>query len=111
MRIILGAWLAIAMSLSPASVGFAASDPTGAPAAMPMAHAMHDCCPDPSGPCPHGMIDCGSMAACALKCFGFTAVVAQAPAVPVATRDEIALPPVRHVLSVTSNLPFRPPRV
>lgn len=106
MRIILAAWLAIAMSLSPAAASFAPADQ----AAMSMADAMHDCCPDPSEPCPHGMIDCGSMAVCAMKCFGFTAAVAATPSAPGAISENISLPPIEHVLGGLFSLPFRPPR-
>ncbi len=109
MRIILAAWLAIAMSLSPAAASFTPVK-HAAPAAMSMADAMHDCCPDPSGPCPHRMIDCGSMAVCAMKCFGFTAVFVSAPPEPIAISEKISLPPVEHVPSGTSSLLFRPPR-
>ena len=75
-----------------------------------MAAVAEDCCPPTTDPCSRTMHDCTLMAACVLKCFGFSA----------ASTSVIAFSPIVASLvtgfetgsfhAQTGNTPFRPPR-
>ena len=73
---------------------------------------MHNCC-DHGSPCDEtskAVIDCASMAACAVKCFSYAGTVLPNAVV---VRLGSSLDPVRDsdlVASQIGNPPFRPPR-
>jgi hypothetical protein len=71
---------------------------------------MDDCCPPAAKPCNGTMLDCASMASCALKCFAYSDVeygslylLRRADLVPVFASAGLT--------SRTASPPFRPPRV
>jgi hypothetical protein len=72
---------------------------------------MHHCCPGEASPSDKAMDDCGSMAACALKCFSYAGGVW----FPLGYFVKLAelVPPWQSdaVHSQIGNPPFRPPRV
>ena len=68
-RTILALLIAASVALLPAVGGAAFDSTTHDAAEMSATGPMHDCCPPAANPCDMG--DCGSMAACALKCFSF----------------------------------------
>src|SRR3979490_662571 len=72
-RTILALLIALSVAMLPAAggtgVGLKSADMTD------MSAMGHDCCPPNSDPCDKAMGDCSSMAACALKCFSFSAAL------------------------------------
>jgi hypothetical protein len=110
-RIIFVVLVGLSVATLPAALGFAAGAPTmemAASATMPDCDHQHHVPGDPTQKTVH---DCACMAACALKCFNFTAltfsgIIFSSPA-------SAALMPVRASNAVSSRMgspPFRPPR-
>jgi hypothetical protein len=107
-RTILALLIALSVAMLPAAagagVGLKSADMTD------MSAMGHDCCPPKADPCDKAMGDCSSMAACALKCFGFSAalfstVVFRSILPSVAPQFESHL-----FRSQIGSPPFRPPR-
>ena len=78
-RTILAVLIALSVAMLPAA-GVAAFKPKPATTdmqAMDMSASepMHECCPGMACPSDKAMDDCGSMAACALKCFSYAGSV------------------------------------
>jgi hypothetical protein len=111
-RTIMALMIALSVALLPAAAG-AGVDLKSADKSADMTDmsAMgHDCCPPKADPCDKAMGDCSSMAACALKCFSFSAalfstVVFRSILPSVAPQFESHL----FRLQIGSP-PFRPPR-
>jgi hypothetical protein len=71
---------------------------------------MHDCCP-PANPRDKAMDHCGSMAACAAKCFGYSGGVSTTLVYSLARAHVLLLFDNDDLRSLTGSPPFRPPRV
>src|SRR5260370_42287135 len=69
-RTIVALLVALSVALLPAAGGAGASAKPSQAAGMSM-EDMADCCPPKANPCEKDMGDCGAMATCVLKCFGF----------------------------------------
>src|SRR5262249_47932354 len=107
-RIILAFLVALSVAVLPAAAG------TGVelkPTSMSDMSAMgDDCCPPEDNPCGKAMGDCTSMAACALKCFGFSDTaysIVAFPSIPVSLNSPFESNSFR---SQIGSPPFRPPR-
>jgi hypothetical protein len=107
-RIILALLIALSVAVLPAagaSVSFKSAD-------MPDMSTMgDDCCPPNADPCDKAMGDCCSMAACALKCFGFSDSpysILAFPSLPASLNPPFESNSFRPQ---TDSPPFRPPRV
>ena len=111
-RIIIAVVVGVAVATLPAAIGFATNVPTATE--MSASETMPDCDHHhnlPSDKTQKTANDCACMAACALKCFNFTATVFSG--IAFSSPASAALKPVRtriHVASQMGNLPFRPPR-
>jgi hypothetical protein len=113
-RTLLALLVVASVALLPMAGGALAGVNHSDTAIMASSAPMPDCCEHDATPCdqPHkSMGDCASMAACALKCFNFTATVApeMSLSAPIA-----AVVPVLVSQRTDSQLgipPFRPPRV
>ena len=109
-RTILAMFLSLSVAMLPAAVGVAfalkGQDATEVSAAEP----MHDCCPPKANPCDKTADDCGSMAACAMKCFGYTGSVSPLMYLS-AHADAVSLFESSDFHPQTGSPPFRPPRV
>src|SRR5215472_3423310 len=109
-RTILAMLIALSLALLPAAAGAAftlkAQDATEMSAAEP----MHDCCPPKANPCDKTTDDCGSMAACAMKCFGYSGDASPLVYLPTHA-DAVPLFESGDFHSQTGSPPFRPPRV
>jgi len=110
-RIIFVAVLALSVATLPAAVGFAAGSKAMEVVAT---ETMTDCDHHhnvPSNKTQKSMDDCASMAACAVACFGFTAIgfssITFLP--PISTAPKF-IRTSENVSSRMGNLPFRPPR-
>lgn len=114
-RTILAAVIAVSVAVMPAAAGAVAAAGASrdafvgtADSAMPVDCAHHN---SPADRGSKGADDCGSLAACAVKCFNYVgSVVPGIATTPKASR----LLPVVAVGCVASNIaapPFRPPRV
>jgi hypothetical protein len=77
---------------------------------MSMMEDMTDCCPHKANPCEKAMDDCGTMATCALKCFGFAGTSSMI-VFPATSAKMTALFAGSPFSSQTSSPPFRPPRI
>jgi hypothetical protein len=75
-----------------------------------MAQPMADC-EHRAMPCHKGMDDCQSMAACALKCFNFTATSFSVLSYPTVPKDSEPVLADSGFHPQTSSPPFRPPRI
>jgi len=69
-----------------------------------------DCCPPMTNPCDKAMGDCGSMAACALKCFSFATTSFSTIVFPSSFARMPASLAINPFSSQTGHPPFRPPR-
>ena len=78
---------------------------------MSAGESMHDCCPPAADPCDKAMDDCGTMATCAMKCFGYSAVASSPLSFPLAFAGVMPLFESGDFHSQTGSPPFRPPRV
>jgi hypothetical protein len=111
-RIIIAVVVGVAVATLPAAIGFATNVPTATE--MSASETMPDCDHHhnlPSDKTQKTANDCACMAACALKCFNFTATVFSG--IAFSSPASAALKPVRtriHVASQMGNPPFRPPR-
>lgn len=111
-RIIIAVVVGVAVATLPAAIGFAANVPTATE--MSASETMPDCDHHhnlPSDKTQKTANDCACMAACALKCFNFTATVISG--IAFSSPASAALKPVRtriHVASQMGSPPFRPPR-
>lgn len=114
-RITLAMLIALSVAMLPAA-GIAAFKPKSSATdmqgmEMSASQPMHDCCPGEVSPGDKAMDDCGSMAACALKCFSYAGGVWS----PLGYSLKLAelVPPCQSdaVHSQIGSPPFRPPRV
>ena len=78
---------------------------------MSSADDMSDCCPHQSNPCDKSMADCGYMAVCALKCFGFSAGFSSPFVFPLRSSTVAPSLASNSYRSHPGIPPFRPPRV
>jgi hypothetical protein len=108
-RTILALLIALSVAVLPAAGAGAAVVPaqTGDMAATA---DMPDCCPSKANPCDQSTGDCGSMAACALKCFGFSNVSLSIVAFPVVAASLSTWAEDHSFRSRPGSAPFRPPR-
>ena len=118
-RTILAILIALSVAMLPAA-GAAAFTPKSAPMnmqAMQMSASepMHDCCPGEANPNNNpnnkAMDDCGSAAACALKCFSFVGGVRSPLGYSLTFAERVPPRQSDAVRSLTGSPPFRPPRV
>jgi hypothetical protein len=119
-RTILALLIAVSVAMLPATAGARLAvkslDMSGKSAMATSATDMSamedmDCCPHKANPCDKAMGDCGSMAACAFKCFSFAETLFSNivfPSTSAKMRASIASNPFS---SQTGRPPFRPPRV
>jgi hypothetical protein len=109
-RTILALLIVLSVAMLPASLGAGISlnstDMTDMSAMQDM-----DCCPHQANPCDKGMTDCGSMAACALKCFSFSGGSFSTVVFPEILASVAPSFERRLFRSQISSPPFRPPRV
>jgi hypothetical protein len=113
-RTILTLLIAASVALLPiaagAMVGANHSDAVIAASSAP----MPDCCDHDAAPCdqPHkSMGDCASMAACALKCFNFTATIVLGVSLPEPIAASVPRLAGQRPDSQLGIPPFRPPRI
>jgi hypothetical protein len=108
-RIILAFLIALSVAMMPAA---ASASVTLKPAGMSDMSAMgDDCCPPETSPCDKAMGGCTSMAACALKCFGFSdpsSSIVGFRSISASVHPQFESDSFR---SQTGSPPFRPPRV
>jgi len=109
-RTILAMLIALSVAILPAASSAAfilkAQDATEMSAADP----MHDCCPPKVNPCDKTTDDCASMAACAMKCFGYSGSTSPLMYLPTHA-DTVTLFESGNFHSQTGSPPFRPPRL
>src|SRR5262249_39534394 len=108
-RTILAMLIALSVAMLPATGGAAFTLKAQDSAEMSAAEPMHDCCPPKANPCDKTADDCGSMAACAMKCFGYTGSISPLMYLP-AHADAVSLFDSNGLRSQTGSPPFRPPR-
>ena len=77
---------------------------------MSTSEQTHDCCPPSADPCDKSM-DCATMAACALKCFSYTAGPSSPLVYAFTLADRMPLLQGVGFRPQTTSPPFRPPRV
>jgi hypothetical protein len=70
-RTIVALLIVLSVAILPAAAGAGMTVKSPAAAGISMTEDMSDCCPHKANPCEETMDDCGTMAACALKCFSF----------------------------------------
>jgi hypothetical protein len=103
--------LALLIAISVATLPVAGSAALNTPSAdMSMSEPMVDC-DQPAMPCHKAMDDCQSMAACALKCFNFSATNFSVLSFPFVLTDRMPVFADGPFHPQTSSPPFRPPRV
>ena len=78
---------------------------------MSASEDMCDRCPDHAKPCDKSMGDCGSMAACALKCVPLSMADGSPVVFPSITAKLVPSFASRSYRPLSGNRPFRPPRV
>jgi hypothetical protein len=111
-RTLMALLIALSVALLPgaagAGVGVKSADTSAD--VTDMSAMGHDCCPPKADPCDKTMGDCSSMAACALKCFSFSATLFSTVVFP-SFLPSVA-PPFESRLfrSQIGSPPFRPPR-
>jgi hypothetical protein len=110
-RIIGAALIAVSVAMLPAAGGAAFKlkppDITETSGSEP----EHACCPPATDPCDMAMDGCGSMAACALKCFSFAAGLASPLTYGWTLAGSLPLLESNGLHSQTGSPPFRPPRI
>jgi hypothetical protein len=110
-RTILAILIAASVAMLPMGGGFGfklkSQDATETSAVEP----MHDCCPPTANACDKTTDDCGSMVACATKCFGYCGVVSTPLGYSRILADVLPLFESDDFRSLTGSPPFRPPRV
>jgi hypothetical protein len=112
-RTIFAVLVGLSVATLPAAIGFAANAPTATE--ISASETMPDCDHHhhnvPSDKTQKTADNCACIAACALKCFNFTATVFSG--IAFSSPASAALKPVRtriHVSSRMASPPFRPPR-
>ena len=108
-RTIVALLIVLSVAILPAAAGAGMTVKSPAAAGISMTEDMSDCCPHKANPCEETMDDCGTMAACALKCFSFlgaSAVIVFPSAFAKMTASFAANP----FSSQAGSPPFRPPR-
>jgi hypothetical protein len=119
-RTILALLIAVSVAMVPAAAGarlaVKSSDMSGKAAMDTSATDMFamedmDCCPHKANPCDKAMGDCGSMAACAFKCFSFAPTSFLSIVFPSSSAKMPASIAIDSFSSQTGSPPFRPPRV
>jgi hypothetical protein len=109
-RTILALLVALSVAMLPAVGGAGVSAKSAEPADMSTIVETPDCCAHKANPCEKAMDDCGTMATCALKCFGF----AGASSIIVFPSTFAKLPASftgDPFSSQAGSPPFRPPRI
>jgi hypothetical protein len=107
-RTILALLIALSVVVLPAAgagAGFASAQ-----SGMSATADMPDCCPPSANPCDQPAGGCGSMAACALKCFGFSDISLSIVAFPVVAASPSIWAADHSLRSPPGSAPFRPPR-
>jgi hypothetical protein len=110
-RTIFALLIAVSVAVLPAAGAAAFNLKSQDAAEMSAAEPMHDCCPPAANPCDKSMDDCGTMAACALKCFSSSAIASSPLSFPLALAGVMSPFESSDFHSQTGNPPFRPPRV
>jgi hypothetical protein len=110
-RTILAVLIAASVALLPAAGGAAFKLQPSDAAEMSAAEPMHDCCPPDANPCGKAMDNCGSMAACALKCFSFAGGTSSLLQYPLTPAGLMPLFESDGFRPQTGSPPFRPPRI
>jgi len=109
-RTILATLIALSVAMLPAAGGAAFTLKAQDAAEMSATEPMHDCCPPKANPCDKSADDCASMAACAMKCFGYSVTIS--PLVYLPTHADTVSPfESRDFHSQSGSPPFRPPRL
>jgi len=109
-RTILAILIALSVAMLPAASGAAFTLKVQDETEMSAVEPMHDCCPPKANPCDKTTEDCGSMAACAMKCFGYSGSASPLMYLPTHA-DTMSVFESSHFRSQTGSPPFRPPRV
>jgi hypothetical protein len=112
-RAIIVAVLAAAVALLPASGGTALASPLDAGHGHPAAVELSAGEPVDAAPCDHAtsaVDDCGSISACAVKCFTYAGLRLPTLATPLAVAIALPLPATEIVDLAAGAPPFRPPR-
>jgi hypothetical protein len=106
-RTVLALLIALSVAMLPAAGAAGMNSHSPAAADMSVMEDMRDCCPHKANPCD----DCGTMAACALKCFSFAGASSSAIVFPLNFAKVVTTFVGNPLSSQTSSPPFRPPRV
>jgi len=109
-RTILAIFIALSVAALPATAGAAFTLRVQDATEMSAPEPMHDCCPPDANPCDKTKADCGSMATCAMKCFGYSGSASPLMYLPTYT-DTVSLFESSDFHSQTGSPPFRPPRL
>jgi hypothetical protein len=110
-RTILAILIAASVAMLPMAGGFGFKLKSQNATEISAVEPMHDCCPPAANPCDKTMDDCGSMAACATKCFGYSGGVSTPLGYLLTRADVLPLFESDDFRSLTGSPPFRPPRV
>ena len=109
-RTILAILIALSVAMLPTASGAAFTLKVQDDTEMLAAEPMHDCCPPEANPCDKTKADCGCMAACAMKCFGYSGSASPLMYLPTHA-DTMSLFENTDFQSQTASPPFRPPRL
>ena len=110
-RTILTFLIAASVASLPAAGAGAFKSQSQEPTEMSASEPTHDCCPPAANPCDKAMGDCGSMAACALKCFSFAGGMSSPLDYPAMLVGLMPLFESGAFHPQTGSPPFRPPRI
>jgi hypothetical protein len=108
-RTILALLIALSVAVLPAA-GAGAAFVSAKTGGMSATSDMPDCCPPDANRCDQPAGNCGSMAACALKCFGFSNIPLSIIAFPVIAATPRIRAADHSFRSQPGSAPFRPPR-
>ena len=108
-RTLLTLLIVLSVAMLPAASGARAVAKSMDTAGMGAMDGM-DCCPHKTNPCDKAN-DCASMAACALKCFGFSATSPSGVVFPTFVSSLNPFFGTNAFHSQKGSPPFRPPRV
>jgi hypothetical protein len=110
-RTIFALLIAVSVAVLPAAGAAAFKLKSQDATEMSAAEPMHDCCPPAANPCDKAMDDCGTMATCALKCFGCSTLASSPLSFPLKFVGVMSPFESNDFHSQIGRPPFRPPRI
>jgi hypothetical protein len=108
-RTVLALLIMISVAMLPIAGGAAFKLKPQATTEVSSAEPMDDCCPPAAKTCASTMLDCASMASCALKCFAYSDVEYRSLYL-LRRADLVPLFGSAGLTSQAASPPFRPPR-